>query len=142
MTSRAEVGLEDNQPGTVDPNTWRAPTPPFMPRADSDPLSGSTRAFRLRRRRAAKLTHFFGVGYHDLSTSVPIAVVPPPSPALPPPPRNELSGLQLNRPTTSVEVDVRMSGRNGFWGIVDGRRNVKDPDMNHVISKLREMKAR
>ena len=35
-----------------------------------------------------------------------------------------------------------MSGRNGFWGIVDGRRNVKDPDMNHVISKLREMKAR
>jgi len=39
-------------------------------------------------------------------------------------------------------VDIKMSGRTGRWGIVDGRRSMRDADMGDVISKLREMKAK
>lgn len=143
---------------TVDPQSIRPTTPPpFMTAAESDPrLMGSSLAFKLRRRRAAKLTHFFGVGYHDISTSMPSAAIPlgkspppppPPSPPLlkripsEPQPRSSGSGMHTRTPT-SVEVDIKMSGRTGLWGIVDGRRNMKEADMGDVINKLREMKAK
>lgn len=82
-----------------------------------------TEAFRLRRRRAAKLSHFFGVDVHDLTKSIDPA--PPP---LPPTPQ----GRQI--PETQT-VDVRI--HNGkFWSRRDGR----EMDMNDAISRLREMR--
>jgi len=48
----------------------------------------------------------------------------------------------MRTPPTSIEVDVKMSGRTGLWSIVDGRRSTRDADMGDVINKLREMKAK
>jgi hypothetical protein len=41
-----------------------------------------------------------------------------------------------------MAVDVKMSGPARFWGMMDGRRSMKDANMDDVIGRLREMKAR
>jgi hypothetical protein len=45
-------------------------------------------------------------------------------------------------PSSSVQVDVKVSSPARFWGIVDGRRDMKEANMDDVIGKLREMKAK
>ncbi|KAF5374759.1 hypothetical protein D9758_000124 [Tetrapyrgos nigripes] len=85
-----------------------------------------TSTFQDRRRRAAKLTQFFGVGYQDISSSLPqFARDNDFSPG------SDLSGA-------GVRVDVKMSSRR-FWG--DGHGTVRDADMVDVIDKLRGLKA-
>ncbi|KAG7450350.1 uncharacterized protein BT62DRAFT_927662 [Guyanagaster necrorhizus] len=81
-----------------------------------------TSAFRERRRRAAKLSRFFGVAYQDMSSSVPTTA----------PPIEE-------RSTPDVQVDVQITGRR-FWGF-DGGHTTREADMADVIDKLRYLKA-
>lgn len=119
--------------------------PPSIRRSESGQLSPEppTLSFTTRRRRAAKLARFFGVGYHDLSESMwlPItaSIAPPPS---------EVAELRPSPPVTPalppspMAVDVKMSGPARFWGMMDGRRSMKDANMDDVIGRLREMKAR
>ncbi|KAJ7666428.1 hypothetical protein B0H17DRAFT_263881 [Mycena rosella] len=68
------------------------------------------------RRRTAKLSRFFGVGFQDISLSAETA---PPV------------------PQTRIDVDVKVSGRR-FWSFSD---RSKDGDMAEAIQKLRQMKA-
>ncbi|KAK0246078.1 hypothetical protein EDD85DRAFT_783791 [Armillaria nabsnona] len=83
-----------------------------------------TSAFRERRRRAAKLSRFFGVAYQDMSSSsVPTTASP-----------------IEERPTHDhVQVDVQVTGRR-FWGF-DGGYTTREADMADVIDKLRCLKA-
>jgi hypothetical protein len=114
--------------------------PPFTPQAQYEPIqSGSpSPSFKARRRRAAKLAHFFGVGYHHLSESMGLPVTTLKSSL------SEAAELEPNTHTTSssVQVDVKVSGPARLWGIVDGRRDMKEANMDDVIGKLREMKAK
>ncbi|THH20218.1 hypothetical protein EW146_g1083 [Bondarzewia mesenterica] len=106
-------------------------------RAPTDAENNAT--FRQRRMRAAKLSRFFGVAYHDLSES--LNADPPP-----PPLHSAFSRVEdaMEPPTVTklpaVEVDVKFEpGR--FWALMDGRHhNVREPDMNDVIGKLRQMR--
>ncbi|KAK0465411.1 uncharacterized protein EV420DRAFT_1760093 [Desarmillaria tabescens] len=84
-----------------------------------------TSAFRERRRRAAKLSRFFGVAYQDMSSSIPTTA----------PPIEE----QVERPTPDVQVDVQVTGRR-FWGF-DGGYTTREADIADVIDKLRCLKA-
>jgi len=84
----------------------------------------STGGFQERRRRAAKLTQFFGVGYQDISASLPYVAYDIPR--------------SSNLPGPGVRVDVKMSGRR-FWG--DGHGTLRDADIVDVIDKLRDLKA-
>ena len=117
----------------------RPPTPPFVLRSESDPPKSPTLSFKTRRRRAAKLAQFFGVGYHDLSESMGHPVVA----SLLTSNEDAESWSRPPRvlPASSVEVDIKMSGPARFWGMVDGRKNMTDASMNDVIGRLREMKA-
>ncbi|KAK7058816.1 hypothetical protein VNI00_001440 [Paramarasmius palmivorus] len=86
-------------------------------------------SFQERRRRAAKLTQFFGVGYHDLSASLPASDYEAPTPTRP-----------SQRPTAGVQVDIRMKSKR-FWGSGDEYWTCNDADMVEVIDKLRDLKA-
>lgn len=90
------------------------------------PLPPST--FNERRRRAAKLSHFFGVNYQDISTSLNNVGTPAPPPSV------ETYDLP------SAEVDVQVAGRR-FWGFTDNRGQMKAAEMADVIDKLRDLKA-
>ncbi|KAF7306675.1 Sec7 domain protein [Mycena indigotica] len=72
--------------------------------------------FQDRRRRAAKLSRFFGVGFQDI-TSLP-DVLPVPV-------------------VSNTQVDVKVAGRR-FWSFGDRPR---DSDMREAISQLRGLKA-
>ncbi|KAJ7071301.1 hypothetical protein C8F01DRAFT_427031 [Mycena amicta] len=92
-------------------------TPPPFSTSFARGEEGETRDtnnFQDRRRRAAKLSRFFGV---DVTAGLPDAM-----PAL---------------PTAKMQVDVKVSGRR-FWGFND---RPKDSDMQEAMKKLREMKA-
>ncbi|KAK0198689.1 hypothetical protein F5146DRAFT_1131652 [Armillaria mellea] len=83
-----------------------------------------TSAFRERRRRAAKLSRFFGVACQDVSSSVVPTIASPIE----------------ERPTHDhVQVDVQVTGRR-FWGF-DGGYTTREADMADVIDKLRCLKA-
>jgi hypothetical protein len=136
----AANGSEDGMTADQKPNQS-----PFMWQFESQPRStGSpTPSFKARRRRAAKLARFFGVGYHDLSGSTGFPVTASTTPS-----RGEVAESRLNHPAvyteppSSMSVDVKMSGPARFWGIMDGRQNMQDATVGDVISKLREMKAK
>ncbi|KAJ6574797.1 hypothetical protein B0H19DRAFT_1125804 [Mycena capillaripes] len=74
--------------------------------------------FQERRRRAAKLSRFFGVGFQDILLS----------------PAPEAAPI----PETRVEVDVKVGGRR-FWSFSD--RPKDGGDMQEAIQKLRGLKA-
>ncbi|KAJ7462696.1 hypothetical protein B0H11DRAFT_2241217 [Mycena galericulata] len=92
--------------------------PPFSTATDDAPEasdSAPTDSFQDRRRRAAKLSRFFGVGFRDILQSpetVPL-------------------------PDARVQVDVKVTGRR-FWGFNDRSKN---DDMEEAIQKLRGLKA-
>lgn len=93
-------------------------TPDFTePPSPTEPLSSATITFQERRRRAAKLSRFFGVGYQDISSSLRDVVPPPPT----------------------AHVDVKMAGRR-FWSF-DSRPDMQNVDMADAIDKLRGLKA-
>ncbi|KAG6878426.1 hypothetical protein C0993_007027 [Termitomyces sp. T159_Od127] len=85
----------------------------------------------MRRRRAAKLSHFFGVNHQDISQSITQKL-------LPPAPQQTYSdfGGDINNPV--VEVDVKVVGRR-FWGLSDG--GIKNADVADVIGKLRGLRV-
>jgi hypothetical protein len=89
-------------------------------------LEPTHNTFRDRRRRAAKLTQFFGVGYQDISSSIPRFA------------RDSDVSPGSGFPAEGVRVDVKMSSRR-FWG--DAHGTVRDADMVDVIDKLRGLKA-
>lgn len=95
------------------------PTPPpfstvhVIDNAPED--SAPTNDFHDRRRRAAKLSRFFGVGLQDISLSPETAPLP----------------------DAQVQVDVKVSSRR-FWSFGD---RSKDGDMQEAIQKLRGLKA-
>lgn len=103
------------------PPTPVTPTAPTTPRPAADAFTSD---FRDRRRRAEKLSRFFGVAYQTID-------VPPPTLAVPPP-KTERS--------QEVQVDVTVSG-NGkrFWALDGGK--TREPDMLDVRDRLRSMKA-
>jgi choline kinase len=84
------------------------------------------------------LTHFFGVGYHHLSESIGLTSISSLSEVI------EGSNTLITHaiPSSSMQVDVKVSGPPRFWGIVDGRRDMKEASMDDVIGKLRVMKAK
>ncbi|KAG6901899.1 hypothetical protein C0995_006737 [Termitomyces sp. Mi166 len=86
-------------------------------------------SFSQRRRRAAKLAHFFGVNYQDISQS--IAQLFPPTP-------QQTSPGTSGDINSAVEVDVKIVGRR-FWGLSDGE--IKTADVADVIGKLRGLRA-
>ncbi|KAJ7785991.1 hypothetical protein B0H16DRAFT_1488832 [Mycena metata] len=100
----------------VEEEVSRTP-PPFV--EISDPLSASatTTSFQERRRRAAKLSRFFGVGFQDISSG-DIATLPV--------------------ATSKEEVDVKVSTGRRFWNFND---RPKDGDMQEAIQRLRGLKA-
>uniref|UniRef100_A0A0W0G2R6 Uncharacterized protein n=1 Tax=Moniliophthora roreri TaxID=221103 RepID=A0A0W0G2R6_MONRR len=81
--------------------------------------------FQERRRRAAKLAQFFGVGYHDISASLPISELRAPP----------------TRPHHPVQVDIRTKSRRFWGGGGDEYWTCNDADMVEVIDKLRDLRA-
>lgn len=94
--------------------------------------------FRDRRRRAAKLAQFFGVGYQDISASLPIPDYLSASvQSITQSPTDAPLGLS----ESEVHVDIRTNTKR-FWGFGDSRGNLKEADnMDDVIGKLRELRA-
>lgn len=84
--------------------------------------------FGERRRRAAKLSRFFGVGYHDLSSSLD---VPNSSVVL-----NHRSDTREDK--NRLSVDVKVNERRRFWGVSE---TLQDADVVDVIDKLRDLRA-
>lgn len=80
-------------------------------------------AFQERRRRVAKLTRFFGVGYQHLTDSIPPDSMP--------------SSLAHPLPE-AVQVEVNVGNRSRFWG---PQRNMQETDMYEAIDKLRSLKV-
>lgn len=133
--NNSEDGITAGQKPNQSPFVWQIES---QPRSTGSP----TPSFKARRRRAAKLARFFGVGYHDLSGSTGFPVAASTTPW------GEVAESQHNHPDiyteppSSMSVDVKMSGPARFWGIMDGRQNMQDATVGDVISKLREMKAK
>lgn len=95
--------------------------------------------FHARRRRAQKLSRFFGVGYQDLSAidvDVPERALSPDS-AFYPSPVEEVP--RMRPPPSPAEVDVKINGPSGFWGFVDGRHQMKEADPQDVMRRLRAL---
>jgi hypothetical protein len=86
-------------------------------------------SFQERRRRAAKLAQFFGVGCHDISPSL----------ALP------SRTVVAEKPTSfyakddgTLQVDIKVSGRSRIWG----RSNLKDVNIVDARDRLRTLKSK
>ncbi|KAJ7783442.1 hypothetical protein DFH07DRAFT_787733 [Mycena maculata] len=105
-------------PNEVEVDEDMPPTPPPFSTAhvidDAVLESPPTNNFQDRRRRAAKLSRFFGVGFRDLS--LPPEAMPLPSP--------------------QVEVDVKVGGRR-FWTFNDRSKD----NMEEAMVQLRGLKA-
>jgi hypothetical protein len=97
----------------------------------------------MRRRRAAKLSSFFGVATRE----IPALDGTPPVPEVPvrpdisaafssPEPARARSPMEGDEAEVSVDVKFGAVGR--FWGLMPAR----EPDMNTAMAKLREMRAR
>ncbi|CAK5265283.1 unnamed protein product [Mycena citricolor] len=120
---REEGSLSEAAPG---PLRQRADSTTSIPgEVDDDPSTLSLpfvddprdSAFQERRRRAAKLARFFGVGYQDIV----------------------LPALPTSFFDTDADVDVKVTGKGRrFWSFSD---RTKDGDMAEAIHKLRGLKA-
>ncbi|KIY72740.1 hypothetical protein CYLTODRAFT_485984 [Cylindrobasidium torrendii FP15055 ss-10] len=115
----SEYETENRPPTPVTPTTPMAPQPAAADAFTSD--------FRDRRRRAEKLSRFFGVAYQTID-------VPPPTFAVPPP-------MAERKRSQEVQVDVTVTGNNGkrFWALDGGK--TREADMLDVRDRLRSMKA-
>lgn len=87
-------------------------------------------AFQERRRRAAKLSRFFGVGYQDITPSL---VSESAAPSSPPPVAAPRSPRRLD-----ADVDVRVTGRNRFWNF-NTETKPKQTNVYDVLDKLRKL---
>lgn len=107
------------------------------PKPASDAVHGASAVgFRTRRRRVAKLSKFFGVGYHDLvDTMAHGYAVDRPAGTAAGPTGPRLRDAQVR--AAAPETDVRLDSGPGFWGDAPARPG----DMIEAIGKLRELKA-
>ncbi|KAL0580316.1 hypothetical protein V5O48_001733 [Marasmius crinis-equi] len=134
FTVAGAMGDDFDPPGAVTKEEHEAePEPdrddPVVSPESAELPSHVANAFQERRRRAAKLAQFFGVGYHDISSSLPISDLVSHSSYRPSPQSNP-----------AVQVDITMKSRR-FWGSGDERWTHKDADMVDVIDKLRDLRA-
>ncbi|KAG5654753.1 hypothetical protein H0H81_003761 [Sphagnurus paluster] len=101
-----------------------------IPSPRLSPLSSTMSAnFRERRRRAAKLTQFFGVNYQDISESASQTFVASTPTQL----------LPTNTDSPILEVGVKVAAGRRFWGLSDGQ--MKNAEVADVLDKLRGLKA-
>ncbi|KAF4572761.1 hypothetical protein EYR40_004156 [Pleurotus pulmonarius] len=84
----------------------------------SSVYSYTEQAFRERRIRAAKLAHFFGVNYQNISNS-----------------------MTHKSSQSTVAVNIQVTAPSRFWGWFDGKREAKDAEINDVIPRLRDLRA-
>ncbi|KAH0590539.1 hypothetical protein H2248_000684 [Termitomyces sp. 'cryptogamus'] len=103
-----------NTPSDMAPDIEETPSP-FFPSS----------SFSERRRRAAKLTHFFGVSCQDIPQSIGQKFLP-----------SSCTDDNINNP--AVEVDIKVVGRR-FLGMSVGQ--TKTADVADVIGKLRGLRA-
>ncbi|KAL1741478.1 hypothetical protein HDZ31DRAFT_45349 [Schizophyllum fasciatum] len=98
-------------------------------------------AFQERRRRAAKLSRFFGVGYQDITPT--LVSIPSPTPSSPSSPSAAVPPL-VNQPEThpahpAGNVDVRVTGRHRFWNFTSHETKSKSTNVHDVLDKLRKL---
>jgi hypothetical protein len=120
----------------TDPSSLTPCLPPRTPPTGNDtmpaPHDAQSASFQERRRRATKLAQFFGVAYHDISSSLAV------------PERTVFSAKPTNidpKEDSTVQVDIKISGRNRLWGLADGRNNLREVDIVDARDKLRILKA-
>ncbi|KAL1690358.1 hypothetical protein GGG16DRAFT_114106 [Schizophyllum commune] len=97
--------------------------------------------FQERRRRAAKLSRFFGVGYQDLTPT--LISMPSPTSSSPSSPISAAPPL-VNQPEThpahpTANVDVRVTGRARFWNFSNHETKSKSTNVHDVLDKLRKL---
>lgn len=98
----------------------------------SEPPPPTSHAWE-RRRRAAKLTKFFGVDYHAIE---PAFDAPAPSAAAKPSSRDPPAAWD------APAVDVKISRPARLWGFMpDPRNRVRETDIQDAMLRLREMRA-
>ncbi|KAG6845992.1 hypothetical protein H0H87_011040 [Tephrocybe sp. NHM501043] len=121
--------LESNQPSSPSLDQLRPSSDVVS--IDTSESSCPASTFSERRRRAAKLTQFFGVNYQDISQSIVEKL-------LLPLPNTRSSDTNDMTNTPVLEVDIKVAGRR-FWGLRDGE--MKSADVADVIGKLRGLRA-
>lgn len=121
--NRASMDRESYSDDSVPP-TPTIPTSGHGDRRGGQDVATFSSDFRERRRRAEKLSRFFGVAYQniDLITTPPV----PPTP-------------EVKLRSQDVRVDVSMAGRQ-VWAY-DGHRKPRQTDETDVRDKLRMLKA-
>jgi hypothetical protein len=124
-----DMGLEN----TIDETPFTSTLEPGYPQDlgnSNSPLprrrSVDASTFGERRRRAAKLTRFFGVSYHSSINAGPNSSSVPAEPC---------------KQSTPREVDVKVSSRTGFWRFSVGQSQLKNADVADVMERLRTLKA-
>jgi hypothetical protein len=84
-------------------------------------------SFQERRRRAAKLAQFFGVGCHDISPSL----------AVPSRTVAERPASFYAKDDGMIQVNIKVSGRRRIWG----RSNLRDVNIVDARDRLRTLKS-
>ena len=92
-------------------------------------ISPSASNFQERRRRVAKLTRFFGVGYQDMPLYEDSCAVAGRGARAP--------TLLADSTSATVQVEVKLGRR--LWRFMDN--DDKDADMDLVLDKLRALRA-
>lgn len=124
------------------------PTPPpfsnlasplAMRPATAPPSSPAPSEFQTRRRRAAKLSKFFGVKVNEVAEALPADDVSSrkTSMAQEGPRERSLSG-GLGHHTSIVVAEAR---RRRFLGLGDGEEDVEERDLSEVIDQLRKLRS-
>ncbi|KAK7064484.1 Sec7 domain protein [Favolaschia claudopus] len=115
--------------------TPTATSAPFTTITEETSEQSNKTSFQDRRRRAAKLSRFFGVGFQDIVGWAQGDTTTPAPPEQPETPRSPVSAV------TSFEVDVKVSGPGRrFFGVFNDRSKDVD-EMQDAIQKLRGLRA-
>jgi len=94
----------------------------------------ATANFSERRRRAAKLRRFFGVGSQAMTPLVPL-----PESQCPPVPEHK---SPMDEPAAvTAEVDVKIIVPTSFWNLSNPGGTLKVVDVADVTKKMRYLKA-
>lgn len=131
------------------PGTPQTP-PPFSnfilahePRpATAPPASPAPSEFQTRRRRAAKLSKFFGVEVNELADALPTDVAPSRKASLVPEEGSAFDDVDSvhHRHHRRASLVVAEATRRQFPGM-DSRDDVEERDMSEIIDRLRRMKS-
>lgn len=146
---RFNRNLSVPQPAGQTPRTPPTPPPfsdlaslPAMRPATAPPASPAPSEFQTRRRRAAKLSKFFGVEVNALAEALPTDRMPSissrkTSMAQDGPRERSLSG-GLSHQTSVMVAEAR---RRRFLGMNDDEEDVEERDLSEVIDQLRKLRS-